>query len=212
MDIDFVLWDHDGVIVDTEPWFFEATRRTLRDLGVEVSQEQWLSCQAMGQGIEKVATASTSARLDFGEIRRVRDDLYNELLRDNDVVIEGALQVLSHVAEHFRMALVTTSLRRFIDQLHVDTSVLDHFDYVITSEDCSRHKPDPEPYLRAMDLLGATPARSVAVEDSRRGLTSAISAGLPCFVVRSEFMTTNDFDGAHAVLDNIRELPPALAI
>ena len=71
MDIDFVLWDHDGVIVDTEPWFFEATRRTLRDLGVEVSQEQWLSCQAMGQGIEKVATASTSARLDFGEIRRV---------------------------------------------------------------------------------------------------------------------------------------------
>ena len=83
---------------------------------------------------------------------------------------------------------------------------------IITDEDCSRRKPSPDPYLRAMELLGATAARSVAVEDSRRGLTSATTAGLRCFIVRSEFMTRSDFDGAHAVLDHIRDLPPALAI
>ena len=83
---------------------------------------------------------------------------------------------------------------------------------IITAEDCNRHKPDPEPYLRAMELLGATPARCVAVEDSRRGLTSAISAGVRCFVVRSEFMSDYDFEGAHALLDDLRELPSGLAI
>ena len=212
MDIDFVLWDHDGVLVDTEPKFFEATRSTLSDFGVEVSHEHWLSCQARGQGLGHVVASSNSAQLDVGELRRLRDDLYDQLLKDDDVLIEGAAEVLGQLAEHFRMALVTTSERRVVDRLHANTSVLQHFEYVITDEDCSRRKPNPDPYLRAMELLGARPARSVAVEDSRRGLTSAISAGLRCFIVRSEFMTGYDFEGAHAVLDDIRELPSGLAI
>lgn len=211
MGTEFILWDHDGVLVDTEPWFFEATQRTLRDFGVEVSREHWLTCQARGLGLNEVAVTSDSVDLDIDEIRRVRDDLYEQLLRDNEVVIAGAADVLQQMADHFRMALVTTSLRRFVDQLHLNTSLLDHFEHVITAEDCSRHKPDPEPYLRAMQLLGATAAQSIAVEDSLRGLTSAISAGLRCFVLRSDFMPS-EFDGAHAVLDDIRELPARLSL
>jgi HAD superfamily hydrolase (TIGR01509 family) len=211
MAFDFVLWDHDGVIVDTEPWFFKATRRTLRDFGVQLSHGQWLTLQAAGRGLEEFATKAAATPLDFREIRRVRDDLYARLLRENDVMIEGASEVLGQVAARCRMAMVTTSLRRFVDQIHVDTSVLERFDHIISAEDCTRHKPDPQPYQLAMEVLGATPGRSIAVEDSLRGFTSARAAGLRCIVIRSEFMTGYEFDGAHAVLDDIRELPSALA-
>ena len=212
MSAEYVLWDHDGVLVDTEPWFFEATRRTLRDYGVDVTKEDWLSCQAEGQGLAHLASRAGFGPLAVPGIRSVRDDLYETLLDENDVLIDGALDVLSHVGQHCRMALVTTSLRRFVDQLHANTTVLDHFEFVVTAEDCSKHKPDPEPYLRAMELLGATAARSVAVEDSRRGLASATAAGVRCFVVGSPFMATYDFEGAHAVLNDIRDLPAGLAI
>ena len=210
MSTDFVLWDHDGVIVDTEPWFFEATRATLEDLGVDVSHEQWLRYQSRGQGLVRLVRESSAPDTDLAEIRSRRDDRYDELLRRNDVLIDGALDTLERVAEQRRMALVTTSLRRFVDQLHGDSSVLDHFDFVITAEDCERHKPHPEPYMRAMKLLGASPSHCVAVEDSPRGLTAAVAAGLRCVVVRSRFMQGSDFPGAHAVLDDIRELPSRL--
>mgnify|MGYP001819134828 CR=1 FL=1 len=212
VDIEYVLWDHDGVLVDTEPWFFEATRRTLQDFGVEVTREEWLNCQAHGQGLAHLASKSGLGPHDVRGIRSVRDGLYETLLDENDVLIDGALDVLNHVGQHFRMALVTTSLRRFVDQLHASTTVLDHFEFVVTAEDCEKHKPDPEPYLRAMELLDATAPRSVAVEDSRRGLESASAAGVRCFVVDSPFMADYDFEGAHAVLNDIRDLPAGLAI
>lgn len=210
MSAEFVLWDHDGVLVNTEPWFFEATRATLAGYGIEVTRDHWLDIQSRGQGLVRLVNESEAVTPDLSEIRIERDDLYDELLRENDVVIQGALEVLGEVGESHRMALVTTSLRRFIDQLHGDSSVLDHFDFVVTAEDCSKHKPHPEPYLRAMELLGADPAESVAVEDSPRGLASAVAAGVRCLVVKSHFMFGSDFPGAHAVLDDIGQVPPQL--
>lgn len=210
MNIDFVLWDHDGVLVDSEPWFFEATRRTLFELDIEVMRERWLDVQARGLGLGHVSEAIARAGLDMAEIRRVRDDLYERLLRENPVLIDGALDVLGQVGQHRRMGLVTTSLRRFVDQLHGESTLLEHFDCVITAEDCDRHKPHPQPYLRAMSMLGASPTRTVAVEDSPRGLASAVAAGLRCFVVRNGFMDGCAFEGAHAIIDDIRELPSCL--
>ena len=210
MTTEFVFWDHDGVIVDTEPLFFEATRITLDELGFELSREHWLSCQARGLGLAKVVSDHVAVTVDLAEVRRIRDDRYDDLLENNDVLIDGALEVLEQVAEQHRMALVTTSLRRFIDQLHARSNVLDYFDCVITAEDCSEHKPNPEPYLRAMTALSASPSNSVAVEDSSRGLAAALNADLRCYVVRSHFMKDTEFPGALAVLDHIQDLPTLL--
>jgi len=210
--IDCVLWDHDGVLVDTEPWFFQATQSTLGDYSIHVSREEWGRLQAAGQGLVRLVGSSAAAELDLVEVRRRRDELYADLLRENDVLIDGALEVLGRARERFRMALVTSSLRRFVDQLHGDTGLLDHFECIVTAEHCARHKPHPEPYLRALKGLGATADRTVAVEDSPRGLSSARAAGLRCFVIRSGFVADQEFAGAHAVLGDIRELESLLEL
>lgn len=211
MTIEWVLWDHDGVLVDTEPWFFEATRRTLAARGVDVSREEWLSVQAHGRGILHFAARSARA-LDGAALRGERDELYARLLGEHDVLIDGALDVLRAVAGRCRMALVTTSRRRFVDQIHGTNGVLDVFDVIVSAEDCSRHKPDPEPYLVAMERLGADPARSVAIEDSPRGLAAARAAGVSCYVVRNAFMADRPFEGAAAVVDHLLELPAVLPL
>jgi beta-phosphoglucomutase-like phosphatase (HAD superfamily) len=82
---------------------------------------------------------------------------------------------------------------------------------VINIEDCKRSKPDPDPYLRALDRFRITHYDALAIEDSSRGLASALSAGLTCAVIRNKFTATQDFTGAWRVLDSVRDLPDALA-
>lgn len=83
-------------------------------------------------------------------------------------------------------------------------------DFVFTHEEYANSKPHPEPYLTAMARQGLRPEQCVVVEDSERGLASALAAGLRCFVVLSEWTRDGDFRGACRVLENIREVPGAV--
>lgn len=204
MTIRNVLWDHDGVIVDTEPVFFEATSRVLAEAGAPFGQARWAELQARGEGIVRLveeAGLSTNIR----EIRRRRDEIYGSILAERDVLIDGARRVVESVTRRYPSVMVTTSLRRFVDQMHGHTGLLDHFRHVVTAEDCARHKPHPEPYLKGLALIDAPVEECVAIEDSPRGLAAARAAGLRCVVVRSDFMDAADFAGAEAVLDDISD-------
>ena len=209
--VNFVLWDHDGVLVDTEPLFFEATARALADHGVAVSRDRWAALQAAGSGLVRLLDEAEGVGVTQTEIRHIRDEIYAELLSQRDVLIPGARRALEEVAGSYRSVMVTTSLRRYIDQIHGQTGLLEHFEQIVTAEDCSRHKPDPEPYLRAMDLVGATPEACVAIEDSPRGFASARAAGVRCVVVRSDFIGSGSFDGAERILDRVAQFGPFLA-
>ncbi|MGY8779505.1 MAG: HAD family hydrolase [Longimicrobiales bacterium] len=195
MPVKFVLWDHDGVLVDTEPLFFEATARALADHGVAVSHDRWAALQAAGSGLVRLLDESEGVGVTHAEIRHVRDEIY----------------AVEEIARCYRSVMVTTSLRRYIDQIHGQTGLLEHFEHIVTAEDCSRRKPHPEPYLRAMDLIGATPEACVAIEDSPRGLASARAAGVRCVVVRSDFIRSGSFDGAERVLERVAQFGPFLA-
>lgn len=204
MTVRHVLWDHDGVIVDTEPLFFEATAHVLAEHGAPFSHEEWAVLQAQGQGIVRlIKEAGLTA--EEAEIRRRRDEVYGALIATRDVFIPGARQVVESVSAKYPSVMVTTSLHRFVHQMHGHSGLLDHFAHVVTADDCTHHKPHPEPYLRAVELLGASVDECIAIEDSPRGLAAAKAAGLRCAVVRSSFMTAAVFDGAEIVLDHLSE-------
>jgi len=209
--VKFVLWDHDGVLVDTEPLFFEATARALADHGVAVSHDRWTALQAAGSGIVRLLDEAKGVGVTQAEIRYVRDEIYAELLSQRDVLIPGARRALEEISGSYRSVMVTTSLRRYIDQIHGQTGLLEYFEHIVTAEDCSKRKPHPEPYLRAMDLISATPEACVAIEDSPRGLASARAAGVRCVVVRSDFIGSGGFDGAERVLDQVADFGPFMA-
>ena len=88
--VNFVLWDHDGVLVDTEPLFFEATARALADHGVAVSHDRWAALQAAGSGIVRLLDEAEGIGVTQAEIRHIRDEIYAELLSQRDVLIPGA--------------------------------------------------------------------------------------------------------------------------
>lgn len=210
VSVQCVLWDHDGVLVDTEPLFFEATERALADHGIAIERDRWAALQASGEGIVRLMEEARVKSVHQADVRRVRDALYADLLGEREVLIEGARRAVEEVTGRYRSVLVTTSLRRYLDQIHGGSGLLEYFAHIVTAEDCSRHKPHPEPYLRAMDLIGARPQNCIAIEDSPRGLASARAAGVRCVVVRSDFIGLPGFEAAMHVLDSVADFGPFL--
>ncbi|HKM99665.1 MAG TPA: HAD family phosphatase [Candidatus Binataceae bacterium] len=209
--IEVILWDNDGVLVDTEELFFAATRDALVRANVELSRDRYVKF-ALGNGRNMFdllqARGWTPERI--AALRGERDVAYKAMLAAQCRPMDGAVETLRSMQGTARMAVVTTSLREHFEVAHKSSGLREFFELVVAREDYVESKPHPEPYLTALTRLGVQPDRCIAIEDSRRGLTSALAAGLRCIVVPNDLTRGADFSGATAVLDNIRSVPAML--
>jgi HAD superfamily hydrolase (TIGR01509 family) len=207
--IDTLLWDHDGVLVDTERLYFQATREVLSTVGVTLTEDAYRALFLVeNSGAWHLARGLGEA--EVAALRRQRDDRYAELLAQGDLMIPGALQTVQRLGAHFRMAIVTSSKRAHFDVIHRRTGLPAHFAFVLAREDYRLSKPDPEPYLTAMRRFGAAPSACLVIEDSRRGLLAAKAAGLACWVVPSALTNASSFAEADRRLDTLEALAEAL--
>jgi HAD superfamily hydrolase (TIGR01509 family) len=206
-----LLWDHDGVLVDTEGLYFQATREVLASVGVELSRALYKQLFLVeGQGAFHLAAARGSSAREIDALRAARDARYAELLSQGDLLIPGALPLLSRLRSRFRMAIVTSSKRAHFDVIHRESGLPAQFELILTREDYVHSKPEPEPYLRALERLAVAPAECLVIEDSERGLRAAKAAGLACWVVPSELTRDADFVGADRRFEDLAALEHAL--
>lgn len=129
---------------------------------------------------------------------------------ERDIEIPGVEEVLAKLAEDYSMAIVTTAKREDFELIHRSRSIVRYMDFVLTNGDYERSKPAPDPYFTALERFGASAEAAVVVEDSSRGLRSAIAAGIDCVVVDNEFVRSQDFFGARARIGSLGELPDLL--
>jgi len=207
----YVLWDNDGVLVDTEGGYYDATRRALAECGVELDRDEYYALRAAGESAWDLPRVLGLGAATITRQRAVRDAYYQQFIQGAPREIPGVRAVLGALAPKYRMAIVTTSLRRNFELLHADGALTRHMEFVLTREDFATEKPAPDGYLAALERLRAEPHESVVVEDSAQGLGSARAAGVRCVIVRNRFFgDAHDFDGAAAVLDSIEHLPATL--
>ncbi len=206
----FLLWDHDGVLVDTERWYFVATREHLAACGVQLDQATYLRFMAEGRSCWDLATKNGVPDRKVAQAKTRRDQHYQELIRSEDIEIDRVVEVLAELGALYRMAIGSTSRQADFDLIHRTRRIRQFFEFVINIEDCGQPKPAPDPYLAALDRFGAEAADAIAIEDSSRGLASATAAGLPCVIVHNDFAEAQDFSGACCVLGSICKLPGRL--
>jgi HAD superfamily hydrolase (TIGR01509 family) len=203
-----VLWDNDGVLVESEPLYLQATRELLAQVGIALDRETFCEL-SLRQGRSCFALAEQAgvggARIE--ELRAARDRRYAELLRAGVEIRPGIPSCLSSLAGRVRMAVVTSSSADHFELIHTRTDLRGYFEFVLTGEETPRHKPHPDPYRMAAARLGLDPAECLAIEDTERGLASAVAAGLRCAVFPHELTRGGDFAAAWRVLADARELP-----
>ena len=206
-----ILWDNDGVLVDTEALYYDATRKVLRSIGIDLPLDAYRQLFLKeSRGAWHLAAERGFSPERIEALRRARNDLYARLLAERNRELPGVAEVLSTLHTRFRMGVVTSARRDHFEIIHRATRFARFFDFVITSDDVPETKPRPEPYLAALARAGSAPEETVAVEDSERGLAAARAAGIPCWILPTLLTQGGDFSGAARILTRIEEIPDLL--
>jgi len=212
-DFDVILFDNDGVLVDTEPLFFEATRELLATVDVAIDLDVYREiCLVLGRSVFVLAEQQGLSKREILALRARRDARYMEKIAAGIRVLDGVDDTLGRLHGLRPMAIVTSSGRPHFDRIHRQTDLLRFFDFVLADGDYARHKPHPDPYLAAARRFGAACERCLVIEDTERGLEAAHAAGMPCIAIPNELSKTGDFGKAERVLDSMSELAGVLGL
>ncbi len=206
-----ILWDNDGILVDTEHLYFQATREVLAPVGVNLTEELYrelLLVQA--KGAWHLAVEQGVSETEVATLKKARDARYSELIATEPILLPDSYDTLKRLHGRFRMGIVTSSQKQHFDIIHQRTGMLPLVEFTVANGDYSRSKPDPEPYQVALDRLGLPPEACVVVEDSMRGLTAARGAGIDCYIVPTALTRGCDFSGAVEVLERVSDVVGAL--
>jgi HAD superfamily hydrolase (TIGR01509 family) len=206
-----LLWDNDGVLVDTERWYFQATREVLAEVGIELTEALYFEhFLATSNGISHLAAARGFSETQIAQLRQKRDQSYEQHLAHQSLAIPGVRETLQVLRPHFAMGIVTSSRRSHFEMIHRRTGFLEFFDFAITADECENCKPAPDAYLQAIARSGFPAASCLAIEDAPRGLIAARAAGLDCWIVPTSLSRYADFSSASRILGGVTEVASLL--
>lgn len=207
-----ILWDNDGVLVDTEKLFFASTRKVLITVGIDLTRDLFIEFSLIrGIGLREYLDKYNVDTRRYEELRKKRNAEYSELLKKEACLIKGIKPTLKSLSGLYKMGIVTSSRREHFDIIHRDTKILDYFNFILTREDYKNSKPDPGPYLKGLERTGVKPSECVVIEDSARGLKAANQAGLFCFMIPNDLSRPDTYDGDYKLLENSGEIINYLA-
>ncbi|MBT3610971.1 MAG: HAD family phosphatase [Gammaproteobacteria bacterium] len=205
-----LLFDHDGVLVNTEHLYYESTRRKLSELDIDLTLPIYMQIMVNGSDVWELARVRGLPEEVIASQRLQRNVLYQTLLGAEDLSIEGVEEVLVKLKQKYSMAIVTTCKDADFAYIHDHSpnnlNIVPHMDLVLTRSSYTNSKPDPEPYLTALERFSITPDQALVIEDSERGLRSAVAAGIDCAVVEYAFTASQDFSKATYRIKNLSDL------
>lgn len=203
-----VIFDLDGVLIDSEGLYYRAYSEVLRQYGVSVSraeyEDYWI---AQGCGPEYIV-AKHNLPVSPDELRQLRSPIYLRLLETEVTLMPHAEETLARLAPHFALTVATNSNREHLDAVLRRFGLERFFPVTVAREDYTGAKPLPDAFLAAAAKLGLPVSRCVVVEDTYKGVLAAANAGIACIAVPNEYTRRNDFSRANLVLPGLHALTP----
>ncbi|PWE20632.1 HAD family hydrolase [Aliarcobacter skirrowii] len=206
----YILFDNDGVLVETEKWYFEANKKALKLLGLNLEMEFYQNIMVKGGSAFELALLHNIEHNIIEKHRSIRDSFYQEFITTKDISIQNVKDTLKELSKRYKMAIVTTSRRVDFELIHKNSGITNFMDFVLCVEDYKRVKPHPDPYLKGLEKFNSKDFEAIVVEDSQRGLESSKRANIDCIVVKNEFTQKQDFSKADYFINNIEELKKLL--
>ena len=190
-----VLWDLDGTLVDSGDYHWRSWRDTMRGEGVELSYQQFLD--SFGQKNDRILTTWMGGAATEDVIRRIGDAkeaLYREFaVAEGLAALPGAAAWVERLhAAGWKQAIASSAPKENV-RVMLDVLKLDHyFDAIVSAEDVTAGKPDPQVFLAAAAKLHTPPASCVVVEDAAAGIEAARRAGMKCIGVSTSSVLPAD--------------------
>lgn len=201
----------DGVIVDSEPLHQACERKMFHRLGIQVSAEEHDSM--VGSTDETMwlrLSQAHSLPVPVEEAVRMKKELYLEFLQqDNHFLPVPFVRELMEdlFRNNFTMALASSSPHEQIRYILARFDMGNFFSAVVSGEDVDEGKPHPGIFLKAAEAVGVEPRSCLVIEDSRNGVTAALSAGMRCVGFVNPNSGNQDLSQAHCIIRSFEELP-----
>lgn len=207
-----VIFDMDGVLVDSYAAHFESWRRLAKERGFEFTKEQFLTTfgRVSREVVVECGLLESPTPEAIAEIDDAKEAHFRDILCETFPPMDGAVELIDSLAEQGIPLAVGSSgppenVALIIDLL----GTRERFDAVVTGVDVSHGKPHPEVFLKAAERLGAEPCDCVVIEDAVAGIAAAHAAGMTCLALVSTGHTTEELAAADQVVHSLRELTPA---
>lgn len=210
MSIQALVFDFDGLILDTETTDFQSWQEVFAAHGCELELEVWADCIGRPAGhfdpFEHLERLS-GRPIDRDRVRGQRSARLREL-NSLQPILPGVLDYLRQARGlGLKVGLASSSDRAWVHGHLGRLGLLHYFDTTKCVEDTGAHKPDPGPYLAVLAALGVPPTRAVAFEDSPHGVAAAKAAGMWCVAVPNPVTRRLGLDHADCLLDSLASLP-----
>jgi HAD superfamily hydrolase (TIGR01509 family) len=207
-----VIFDFDGIIVDSEPMHFRAFNEALKPMDIAMSWEEYCSTyigfddRDAFRNILKANNKKLSSR-DLKHLMENKAEVFQQFVQKGEATpLPGAVELIKSIPVRLPVALCSGALREDIDPILEKLGIAGAFSVIVTAEDTPKSKPDPAPYRLTLEKLGIEdPSMAIAIEDTPAGIMSAKGAGLKVLAV------TNSYDHeflmeADAVTDSLEKV------
>jgi HAD superfamily hydrolase (TIGR01509 family) len=205
---DAIIFDMDGVLIDSEPLHFEVLNEVLATDGQSLGHAEYE--QFIGTTTEftwQTLIASHGLVRSMDHYTALYDQLLLRLLRHPRLPEDGVTALIQRGRElAMHLGVASSSRQLWIDATLRSLGLADAFDAVVSGDDVERGKPDPQIYLLAAQRLGVAPERCLAIEDAPKGVESARLAGMAVLGVRTPYTAHLQLEGAARIVDSLAEL------
>lgn len=199
-----IIFDRDGVLLDSESTNVEAAIETFARLGIEIRLSD--KDRIVGRHPDDyLRYFHAKYKFDHFEYLSGQASAYEKNLKTAPLFAE-TINLVHLLKKNFRLALTTSSDKDTTAQVLERCGLKTEFDIIVTREEATRKKPDPEPYLLTAKKLKLSPAECLVVEDTNIGLTAAKRAGMKCIIIPNTYTRHQDFSAADLLVESARDI------
>ena len=212
--ISAIVFDFDGVLVDSEPLHLRAYQEVLEPIGWSLPREKYYASY-LGYddaGVFRAVAEDRGSTLDDQRLRALIDEkcrVFDQILGGGDIMYPGAAECLGRLGAEWPLGIASGAARPEIEAALRGRRLDRHIKFIVAAGETPAGKPAPDPYQRAATLHGVAPQSCVAIEDSRWGIESAKAAGLWCIGITHTYPVSELLD-ADTIVTSLDELTPQL--
>ncbi|MBN1898126.1 MAG: HAD family phosphatase [Spirochaetes bacterium] len=206
-----IIFDLDGVIIDSEPWQKKAFEKTLNPYGIKLTHEEFAPLIGI-RTIENFIYLKIKYNLKGvpEELTRIKNQHYQQILENKIKPRKGLLPLLNQLFNRYILAVASGSIRQDVFQSLALLDLEKYFQSILTGDDIIKGKPDPEIFIKTSRRIKTHPTHCLVLEDSENGIKAAKQAGMLAVALPTPSTVTHDFSMADLILHDLNELKTIL--
>jgi len=200
-----ILFDLDGVLIKTEKETFKFYQKYLKSKGIFIKDSDFK--YKAGRKSNDILTKEQQKKIDTQKLTQLKRELFNNQPKKYVKKVTGGKEILEYLKKNnFKLALVSQNESRMIENMVNWLEIKNYFDVILSIDDITNLKPDPEIYLLAAKKLNVMPSNCIVIEDSKDGIGSAKNAKMICIGLNHNYTPKNALLEADFIINDLKEI------